>query len=251
DECSDDPNRLCSDITACIKDASVALSRIADDQVFYEIGAGHAPTMVTGFLRLNGITVGAVANRTEKYDDEGKVAEKYPSVLTPGGCYKAAEFVNFCDAFDIPVITLTSVDGFKSTLKSEKRMGNAAAKLAYAFSNATVPKINVITGKAFGSAYVVMNSKSLGADMAFAWKDASVGMMDADKAAKVLFEKEDNKDELIKAYKEVQTSVESAARRGYVDTIIDASETRKYLIGALEMLFTEREGRPDKKHGAI
>ncbi|MBR6469378.1 MAG: carboxyl transferase [Lachnospiraceae bacterium] len=251
DECSDDPNRLCSDITACIKDASVALSRIADDQVFFEIGAGHAPTMVTGFLRLNGITVGAVANRTEKYDDEGKVAEKYPSVLTPGGCYKAAEFVNFCDAFDIPVITLTSVDGFKSTLKSEKRMGNAAAKLAYAFSNATVPKINVITGKAFGSAYVVMNSKSLGADMAFAWKDASVGMMDADKAAKVLFEKEDNKDELIKAYKEVQTSVESAARRGYVDTIIDASETRKYLIGALEMLFTKREGRPDKKHGAI
>ena len=87
--------------------------------------------------------------------------------------------------------------------------------------------------------------------MAFAWKDASVGMMDADKAAKVLFEKEDNKDELIKAYKEVQTSVESAARRGYVDTIIDASETRKYLIGALEMLFTKREGRPDKKHGAI
>ncbi|MCR5356799.1 MAG: carboxyl transferase [Lachnospiraceae bacterium] len=251
EECTDDLNRQCSDLSACIKDASVALSRIADDQIFYEIGAGHAPSMVTGFLRLNGITVGAVANRSEKYDDEGKVAEKYASALTPGGCYKAAEFVNFCDAFDIPVITLTSADGFKSTLKSEKRMGNAAAKLAYAFANATVPKINVITGKAFGSAYVVMNSKGLGADMCFAWKDASVGMLDADKAAKMLFEKEDDKDELIKAYKEVQTSVESAARRGYVDTIIDAQDTRKYVIGALEMLFTKREGRPDKKHGAI
>ncbi len=251
EECDDDLNRQCSDLSACIKDASVALSRIADDQIFYETKAGHAASMVTGFLRLNGITVGAVANRSEKYDEEGKVAEKFDTVLTPGGCYKAAEFVNFCDAFDIPVITLTSVDGFKSTMKAEKRMGNAAAKLAYAFANATVPKINVITGNAFGSAYVIMNSKSLGADMTFAWTDAAVGMMDADKTAKMLFEKEDNKDELSAAYKEMQTSAESAARRGYVDTIIEAQDTRKYLIGALEMLFTKREGRPDKKHGAI
>ena len=157
----------------------------------------------------------------------------------------------FCDAFGIPVITLTAVTGFESTMCAEKKIGDAAAKLAYAFASATVPKINVITGNAYGSAYVVMNSKSLGADMTFAWDSARVGMMDAELAAKLLFEKEVNKDELTASYKEMQTSVESAARRGYIDTVIKAEDTRKYLIGAMEMLFTKREERPDKKHGAI
>lgn len=251
EDCTDDLNRLCSDLSGCFKDPSVALSRIADDQDFFEIKADYAKSMVTGFLRLNGITVGAVANRSEKYDDKGKVAEKFNSVLTPAGCLKAADFVSFCDAFDIPVITLTNVSGFETTMCAEKKLSKAAAKLAYAFASATVPKVNVITGNAFGSAYVVMNSKSLSADMTFAWDSASVGMMDADAAAKLLFEKEDNKAELTASYKEVQTSVESAARRGYIDTIIKAEDTRKYVIGALEMLFTKREERPNKKHGAI
>ncbi len=251
DECDDDLNRLLDDIDACIKDSSVALSRIADNQLFYEIKADYAPSMVTGFMKLNGMTVGAVANRTEKYDEEGKVADKFPAVLTPAGCVKAAEFVNFCDAFDIPVLTLTNVTGFENTMCAEKKLSRAAARLTYAFANATVPKINVIVGDAFGSAYVVMNSKALGADIVFAWDNTSVGMMDADIAAKILFDKEDNKDELTKVYKETQTSVESAARRGYVDTVIEAQDTRKYVIGALEMLFTKREGRPVKKHGAI
>jgi acetyl-CoA carboxylase carboxyltransferase component len=251
DECTDDLNRLCNDLNACYKDAAVALSRIADDQAFYELKADYAQEMVTGLIRLNGITVGAVANRTEKYDDEGKVDKKFDAVLTPAGCNKAADFINFCDAFDIPVITLTNVGGFEATMCAEKKISKAAAKLAYAFANATVPKINVITGNAFGSAYVIMNSKSLGADMTFAWDSASVGMMDADMAAKLLFEKEDNKAELTASYKEMQTSVESAARRGYIDTIIKAEDTRKYVIGALEMLFTKREERPNKKHGAI
>ncbi|MBO4904469.1 MAG: carboxyl transferase [Lachnospiraceae bacterium] len=251
DECTDDLNRLCDDIAACIKDTSVALSRIADDQLFFEVKAEYARSMVTGFMKINGMTVGAVANRTEKYDDEGKACEKYAPVLTPAGCAKAADFVRFCDAFGIPVITLTSVTGFESTMCSEKKIGDAAAKLAYAFASATVPKINVITGNAYGSAYVIMNSKSLGADMTFAWDTARVGMMDADLAAKLLFEKEDNKDELTASYKEMQTSVESAARRGYIDTVIKAEDTRKYIIGAMEMLYTKREERPDKKHGAI
>jgi acetyl-CoA carboxylase carboxyltransferase component len=251
DDCTDDLNRLCDDLNACSKDPSVALSRIADDQVFFEVKAEYAKSMVTGFLKLNGMTVGAVANRSEKYDDEGKVAEKFDSVLTPAGCAKAADFVKFCDAFGIPVITLTAVTGFESTMCAEKKIGDAAAKLAYAFASATVPKINVITGNAYGSAYVVMNSKSLGADMTFAWDSARVGMMDAELAAKLLFEKEVNKDELTASYKEMQTSVESAARRGYIDTVIKAEDTRKYLIGAMEMLFTKREERPDKKHGAI
>lgn len=251
DDCTDDLNRTCQDLPACIKDASVALSRIADDQIFFEVGACYAPSMVTGFMKLNGITVGAVGNRSEKYDEDGKVAEKFGKVLTARGCLKAARFVGFCDAFDIPVITLTDVEGFETTMDAEKELSRAAARMAYAFANATVPKINVITGSAFGSPYVIMNSKSLGADMSFAWKDSSIGMMDADAAAKILFDKDENKAELTAAYREMQTSVESAARRGYVDTIIEAQDTRKYVIGALEMLFTKREERPNKKHGAI
>ncbi len=251
EECTDDLNRKCEDISACYKDASVALSRIADDQLFYELKADYEPSMVTGFMKLNGMTVGAVANRSEKYDDEGKVSEKYDEVLTPAGCLKAAEFIEFCDAFDLPVVSLTNVTGFESTMCAEKKIAGASAKLAYAFANSTVPKINVITGKAYGSAYVVMNSKSLGADMTFAWDDSKIGMMDADAAAKILFENDENKDELTAAYKEMQTSAESAARRGYVDTMIKPEDTRKYIIGALEMLFTKREGRPGKKHGSI
>jgi acetyl-CoA carboxylase carboxyltransferase component len=207
--------------------------------------------MVTGFMKINGMTVGAVANRSEKYDEEGKAAEKFDTVLTPAGCAKASDFVKFCDAFGIPVVTLTSVTGFETTMCSEKKIGDAAAKLAYAFASATVPKINVITGDAYGSAYIIMNSKSLGADMTFAWDTAKVGMMDADLAAKLLFENEENKDELTASYREMQTSVESAARRGYIDTVIKAEDTRKYIIGAMEMLYTKREERPDKKHGAI
>ncbi|MCR5405440.1 MAG: carboxyl transferase [Lachnospiraceae bacterium] len=251
EECTDDLNRLCTDLSACASDASVAFSRIADDQAFFEVKADYAKSMVTGFMRLNGITVGAVGNRSEKFDDEGKVAEKFDKVLTPDACIKAAEFVNFCDAFDIPVVSFTDIKGFETTMDAEKKLSGALAKLTFAFANATVPKINVITGSAFGSAYVVMNSKSLGADMVFAWSGASVGMMDADAAAKILFEKEENKAELTAAYKDMQTSVTSAARRGYVDTIIEAQDTRKYVIGALEMLFTKREERPGRKHGAI
>ena len=103
-------------MSACATDASVALSRIADDQLFFEVKPGFAKDMVTGFVKLNGITVGCVANRTEIFDENGKVAEKFDSVLTPNGCIKAADFVNFCDAFDIPLLTLTNVSGFEATM---------------------------------------------------------------------------------------------------------------------------------------
>lgn len=122
-----------------------------------------------------------------------------------------------------------------------------------AFANATVPKVNVIVGKAFGSAYVAMNSKSIGADMVFAWPTAEVGMMDATMAAKIMYEgaDADTLKEKAAEYKELQSSPMSAARRGYVDAIIEAADTRKYVIGAFEMLFTKREDRPDKKHGTV
>ena len=251
EECTDDLNRACADLSACVGDTSAALARIADDQLFFEVKPNFAKDMVTGFIRLNGMTVGCVANRSEVFGEDGKVVEKFDSVLSALGCGKASDFVNFCDAFDIPLLTLTNVTGFEATIESEKLIAKTAAKLTYAFANATVPKVNVIIGKAFGSAYVIMNSKALGADISFAWDTASVGMMDADLAAKILFEKDPDGANKTAKYQEMQTSVDSAARRGYVDTIIDAADTRKYVIGAFEMLFTKREGRPVKKHGAI
>ena len=125
--------------------------------------------MVCGFIKLNGSTVGAVANRTEIYDEEGNLTESMDAVLSARGARKAADFVKFCDAFNIPVLTLTNVTGFKATKCSEANMAKAVAELTYTFADATVPKVNVIVGKAYGSAYLAMNSKSIGADMVYAW----------------------------------------------------------------------------------
>lgn len=252
-ECTDDLNRACAELANCVGDTSIALSNIADNGIFVETKADYAKDMVTGFIKLNGATVGAVANRTEVYDEEGKVAEKFDAVLSARGAEKAADFINFCDAFSIPVLSLTNTTGFKATKCCEKKIAKAVAKLTYAFANATVPKVNVIIGKAFGSAYVAMNSKAIGADMTFAWSTAQIGMMDAKLAAKIICDKEgaDAIDACAKEYAELQNNVVSAAKRGYVDTIIDAADTRKYVIGAFEMLYTKSEERPAKKHGTV
>ena len=132
-------------------------------------------------------------------------------------------------------------------------MAKAVAKLTYAFANATVPKVNVITKKAYGSAYVAMNSKAIGADVTFAWDKAEIGTMDAKLAAKIMYDGEgaDVLDEKAKEYAALQNSALSAAKRGYVDYIISAAETRKYVIGAFEMLYSKREDRPAKKHGTV
>lgn len=209
--------------------------------------------MVTGFLRLNGQTVGAVANRTEVYDAEGNKTDAFDAVLTKKGAIKAAEFVQFCDAFGIPVLSLTNVKGFKANMHSERGIAKAVAKLTYAFANATVPKVNVVIGAAYGSAYVAMNSKAIGADMTYAWPTAEIGTMDAKLAAKIMYADADaaTMNEKAAEYAALQTSAASAAKRGYVDAIIDACDTRKYVIGAFEMLFTKREDRPAKKHGTV
>ena len=252
-ECTDDLNRSVPELAGCAGDTSVALSLIADDNRFLEVKGAYAKSMVTGFLRLNGVTVGAVANRCEILDGEGSVKEKLDCALSARGCEKAADFVNFCDAFDIPVLTLTNVAGYAATKCAEKQIAKAAAKLTYAFANATVPKVNVIVGKAFGSAYVTMNSRAIGADMTYAWPEAQIGMMDAKLAAKIICDGSDAEtiDACAAEYAALQNSAESAARRGYVDQIIEAADTRKYVIGAFEMLFTKREERPSKKHGTV
>lgn len=253
EDCTDDLNRVNPEIAGCVGDTSVALSILADDNNFFEVKAGYAKNMVTGFLRLDGVTVGAVANRSEICDEEGKVAEKLDAVLTAEGCEKASEFVNFCDAFGIPVLTLTNVKGYEATLASEKAIAKAAAKLTYAFANATVPRVNVVIGKALGTAYVVMNSKAIGADITMAWPDAQIGAMDGKLAAKIMYDGQgaDVINEKAAEYEALTLNVTSAAKRGYVDQIVNAADTRKYVIGAFEMLFTKSEDRPAKKHGTV
>ena len=252
-DCTDDLNRGCPEIVNCVGDTSIALSQIADDGVFFEVKQNYAKDMVTGFIRLNGATVGAVANRTEVYNENGEADEKFDAVISEGGAEKAARFINFCDAFEIPVLSLTNVKGFLADKCSERRMAKAAAKLTYAFANATVPKVNVVIGKAYGSAYTVMNSKAIGADITMAWPNAEIGTMDASLAAKIICDGQgaDAIDSCAKDYAALQNNVTSAARRGYVDQIIEPVDTRKYVIGAFEMLATKNEGRPEKKHGTV
>lgn len=252
-ECTDDLNRVCEDIANCAGDTALVLSRIADNGIFLETKDAYGKDVVTGFMRLNGATVGAVANRSEIYDEEGNKAEEFDGSLSARGARKAAEFVKFCDAFEIPVLTLTNVTGFKATLCNEKMMAKSVGEMVHAFADATVPKVNVIIGKAYGNAYIAMNSKATGADMVFAWDNAEIGMMDADLAAKIMYADADAATLKEKAaqYRELQSGVASAAARGYVDSVISPADTRKYVIGAFEMLFTKREDRPSKKHGTV
>lgn len=249
-DCEDDLNRVCADLANCVEDTSIALSQIADDNFFFEVKENYAKDMVTGFIRLNGATVGCVANRTKVYDEEGKEAEKFDAVLSVNGAKKAADFVNFCDAFSIPVLTITNVTGFKATVDAEKKMADAAAKLVNAFASATVPKVNVIVGKAYGSAYTVMNSKAIGCDITIAWPNAEIGTMDAKIAASIMYQDADEETRNAKAseYAALQNNVVSAAKRGYVDQIVEPKDTRKYVIGAFEMLYSKMEERPYKKH---
>ncbi len=252
-DCGDDLNRASNAIGVSYKDAKLAFTDIADDYNFIEVKAGYAKNMVCGFIKLNGATVGCVGNRSVIYDEEGKEAEKVNDKITAMACDKAAEFINFCDAFSIPVLSLTNITGFCTCPCSVKRISKAAAKLTYAFANATVAKVNIIAEKALGSAYITMNSKAIGADVTFAFEGAEVGAMDANAAAKIMYagESSDVISEKAKEYAALQNSCVSAAKRGYVDYIINPADTRKYVISAFEMLYTKREDRPAKKHGII
>ena len=252
DECEDDLNRACEGIEGCVGDTSIAVSMLADNGFVFETKADFAKDMYTALIKINGDTVGVVANRTEVFDEEGNSVKKFDCALSAKGAQKAAEFVNFCDAFEIPVVTLTNVAGFKACMCCEKRAAKEAAALTAAFANATVPKVNVIIGQAFGTAGVVMNSKALGADMVFAWDSAKIGMMDSKFAAQIICNGKDADAvaDCAKKYDELQNSVDSAARRGYVDTIIAAADTRKYVAGALDMLYTKAVDIPAKKHVA-
>lgn len=236
-DCVDDLNRLCENISA--GNGKEILIQIADQNEFVELKKDYGNDMAIGFIRLNGETIGCIANKEER--------------ISAQGAKKAASFVKLCDAFGIGILTVTDTVGFVAEIEQEKELSQAIGTMTGAFVQATVPKVNVISKKAFGSAYVSMNSKSIGADFVYAWSDAKIGMMEADMAVKIMNPgaNADVLKEKAKEYEELQSDVYTAARRGYVDTVIDPAETRKYVIGAFEMLYTKREMQIPKKHSVF
>ena len=241
----DDLNRTIPGIDGFADDARKVIESIADDSVFYELKAESGKDFVTGFIKMGGITVAVAANQEKK--------------MSAMGIRKAAGLVSFADAFNIPVLTLTNVNGFNNSLNDELYISKAGAKLISAFALATVPKVNVIIGEGFGSGYLMMNSRSLGADIVYAWPNAKVGTMDPKSAAEILCSDEiaasSDKVEAIKFAEnkliEEQTGAAAVAKRGYVDDIIEPDATRKRVIAAFDMLATKREDRPYKKHMAF
>ena len=248
-ECTDDLNRVIPNLDGFAKDARAVLQNIADNNVFVEMKKDFCKDMILGFIKLDGSTIGCVANQAVDGGD----------LLSTNAAYVAADFVKFCDAFDIPVLTLVNVKGFVATVSNERMIADAAAKLTYSYADATVPKVTLVMGDAFGTAYTVMNSKAIGADMVYAWPTAKIGTMDPEMAVLIMYEKEigeaDDKvakiAELKKSYTELQSSAMAAAKRGYIDDIIEPDATRKRIVAAFDMLYTKREDRPYKKHGAV
>lgn len=236
-DCVDDLNRLCENIS--VGDGKEVLAEIADQNEFVELKKDYGKDMAIGFIRLDGETIGCIANKEER--------------ISAQGAKKAASFVKLCDAFGVGILTITDTVGFTAEIEQEKELSQAIGAMTGAFVQATVPKVNVISKKAFGSAYVSMNSKSIGADFVYAWNDAKIGMMEADMVAKIMNPgvSADVLKEKAQEYEQLQSDVFTAARRGYVDTVIDPAETRKYVIGAFEMLYTKREMQIPKKHSAF
>jgi propionyl-CoA carboxylase beta chain len=226
------------------------ISAILDDDEFVEVQALWAPNIIVGFGRVEGHPVGVVANQPMQF----------AGTLDIDASEKAARFVRTCDAFNIPVITLVDVPGFlPGTDQEYAGIIRRGAKLLYAYAEATVPKITLITRKAYGGAFVVMGSKNLGADMNLAWPSAAIAVMGAQGAVNVLYRREiagaENPDakrkELISVYEDTLDNPYVAAESGYIDRVILPHETRATIVRALRMLRTKRETLPPKKHGNI
>lgn len=224
--------------------------RVADNQDFFEIQPGFAENIVIGFGRLQGRPVGIVANQPCAL----------AGALDINASDKAARFVRFCNAFNLPLLTFVDVPGFLPGVEQERGgIIRHGAKLLFAYSASTVPKITVVLRKAYGGAYIAMCSKGLGADRVVAWPTAEIAVMGAEGAAEIVFrreidtaaDKEERREELVNEYRDTFSNPYVAAGRRLVDDVIEPAETRKYLAGALESLHTKRELRPQKKHGLI
>jgi propionyl-CoA carboxylase beta chain len=254
---TDRADRMAEDLTTIIPDSpnqpydmTRLIELVFDDGDFYQVHENFAPNIVVGLARLDGYTVGVVGNQ--------------PAVLAGtldiAASTKAARFIRFCDAFNIPLVSFVDVPGFLPGVDQEHGgIIRHGAKLLYAYAEATVPRLTVITRKAYGGAYVVMNSRALRADMAFAWPTAEIAVMGAQGAVNVIHRRtiasaedpEATRAELITEYEGRFNNPYLAAERGLVDDVIEPRETRPRLARAMEMLRSKREGMPPKKHGNI
>jgi methylmalonyl-CoA carboxyltransferase large subunit len=231
-------------------DIRAVIIRVLDHQDLLEIQPGFAPNIIIGFGRLQGRPVGIIANQPCVS----------AGVLDIDASDKSSRFIRFCNAFNIPLVTFVDVPGFMPGVQQEYGgIIRHGAKMLFAYSAATVPKITVIIRKAYGGAYLAMCSRDLGADRVIAWPTAEVAVMGAEGAAEIVFRKEiagaENKaqrrKELIEEYREAFSNPYVAAGRRLVDDVIDPADTRRHLVQALEALHTKRELRPPKKHGLI
>jgi acetyl-CoA carboxylase carboxyltransferase component len=253
----DDPLRTESALNTLVPDnpnkpydIKQAIKLIVDDGEFFEIQEHFAQNIVVGFARLGGFSVGIVANQPMVL----------AGVLDISASEKAGRFVRFCDAFNIPLVVFEDVPGFLPGLDQEYGgIIRHGAKLLYAFCEATVPKITVVTRKAYGGAYCVMNSKHIRSDLNLAWPTAEIAVMGPEGAVNIIFRRElanaedpeQRRIELVEEYRNRFANPYTAAERGYIDDVIEPSETRPRLINALNMLQNKRDENPPKKHGNI
>jgi acetyl-CoA carboxylase carboxyltransferase component len=256
-ENEDDPNRRCESLLTLMPDNAnraydmkKVIKEVFDNGEFYEYFPKWAANIVCGFARLDGHTVGVVGNQPMVK----------AGVLDIDSSEKAGRFVRTCDAFNIPLISFVDVPGFMPGTDQEYGgIIRHGAKLLYAFAEATVPRLSIITRKAYGGAYVVMNSKSIGCDLAFAWPNAELAVMGAQGAVNIIYRREldgsadpeARRAELVEDYAERFANPYIAAERGYVDDVIDPADTRKVLARGLSMLKTKREDLPKRKHGNV
>lgn len=226
-EASDDLNRAAEGLDSKLTDAALVATELADNRQFIELKAGFAKEMVTGLMKLDGVTIGVVGNR--EVDGE--------AYLSATGCEKAADFVDLCDMYEIPVLSITNVAAFKSCKCQERRLPRALSQMTQRFVDASVPKLNLITKQAYGTPYVLMNSKALGADLVYAFDSTSVGAMEASKAAKILADNGTDAAAIEKDYASLQDSALTAAAHGHIDRIVSMADARKYIIAGFEMFF--------------
>ncbi len=231
-------------------DMTEIIRRIVDGGEFFQVHEAYARNVVVGYARMDGRTVGIVANQPEVM----------AGVLDINASAKAARFVRFCDAFNIPILTLIDVPGFMpGSVQEHSGIIRHGAKLIYAYAEATVPKISVLTRKAYGGAYIVMSSKGLKGDINYAWPTGELAVMGAGGAVNIIHRNQlkdaDDPDQLradlVKEYEDRLINPYVAAGRGLIDDVIDPSDTRQKVIRALEMLDNKREVLPPKKHGSI
>ncbi len=257
DDLDDDPDRLCPELREILPESANlpydmvdVIRHVVDDGEFLEYFAHWAKSIVCGFARIDGRPVGIVGNQPKVL----------AGVLDIESSEKAARFVRTCDAFNLPLITFVDVPGFLPGVDQEYGgIIRHGAKLLYAFCEATVPRITIITRKAYGGAYVVMNSKSIGADLAFAWPSAELAVMGPQGAVEIVYRRElqqaadpaARRAELVEEYAEKYANPYAAAERGYVDDVIDPAETRRKLVAGLRMLSTKSEELPRRKHGNV